>query len=235
MGRSAGPVVHCHARRGQARGSTRAASSGASCLLLPDARLAVRGRGRRAGDVHQGVARFRAVRGPSSAAILALPHRDQRFPGHAEREGAARPADGSRPCARARRVQPQHAAGGDLDRADPGRRPRLLTGSRPRRRSRLARDDPPRVRRRVAAPPAETAGSAHPVRGSALEGSRGRRASRHERRFGQQRAPARPRDSRGEQPERGGHVALRRRGQTPSSSRATSRPSSNTTWTRSPR
>ena len=131
MARYAGSVVHRDARRGQARGSTRAASRGASCLLLPNARLAVRGRGRRAGDVHPGMARVRAVRGPIGAAVLALPHRNQCFPGHAERERAACPADGPRPCTRARRVEPQHAAGGDLDRADPGRRPRLLTGSRP--------------------------------------------------------------------------------------------------------
>ena len=93
-------------------------------------------------------------------------------------------------------------ARGDLDRADSRRR-----SGRPGRGGRVARDDPPRVRRRAAAPPAATAGGADPLRGAALEGDRGRRAPRHERRVGQQRAPARAGDARREQPERGRHVA----------------------------
>ena len=64
---------------------------------------------------------LRPLRGPRGAALVALPHRDQRLPGHAERQGAPRAADGPRARARARRVQPQHAAGGDVDRADPRR------------------------------------------------------------------------------------------------------------------
>ena len=46
-------------------------------------------------------------------------------------------------------------------------------------------------------PPRQRAGS-HPLRGASLEGERGRRAARDERRIREQRAPARSRDARGE-------------------------------------
>ena len=76
-------------------------------LLLPHARLAVRGRGRRAGDVRARVAELRPLRGPRGAALVALPHRDERLPRHAERPGAPRAADGSRPGADPGRCQPR--------------------------------------------------------------------------------------------------------------------------------
>ena len=58
-------------------------------LLLPDARLAVRGRGRGAGDVHPRVARLRALRGTRGAPLVALPDRDERLPRHARAAASA--------------------------------------------------------------------------------------------------------------------------------------------------
>ena len=71
-------------------------------------------------------------------------------------------------------------------------------GRRPGRRRGRARDDPARVRRRAPAPAAAPARRADPLRGAALAGDRGRRAARDERRVGEQRAPARAGDARGE-------------------------------------
>ena len=61
---------------------------------------------------------LRPLRGAGGAALLALPHRDERLPRHARLPRAARPADGPRPGPRAGRVEPAHAARGDVDRAD---------------------------------------------------------------------------------------------------------------------
>ena len=57
---------------------------------------------------------------------------------------------------------------------------------------------PPRVRRRLAAAAAAPARGAHPLRGPALEGGRGRRAPRHDRGLGEQRLAAGACDARGE-------------------------------------
>src|SRR5436190_2203320 len=57
MGGDAGPVAHPQARLRRAGKPARAAPVGADRLLLPDARLIVRSRGRRPGVVHPGVAR----------------------------------------------------------------------------------------------------------------------------------------------------------------------------------
>ena len=70
-------------------------------------------------------------------------------------------------------------------------------GRRPGRGGGRARDDPARVRRRAAASSAAAARGADPLRGASLEGDRGRRAARHERRVGQQRAAAGAGDARG--------------------------------------
>ena len=80
---------------------------------------------------------------------------------------------------------------------------RVVPEGDPAERGRRARDDPPRVRRRAAAPAAAAARGADPVRGAALEGVGGRGAPRHERRVGEQRAPAGARDARDEQREHG--------------------------------
>ena len=141
--------------------------------------------------------------------------------------------DGHRARAGAGRREPDHAAGGDLDRADPDRHRRARR--RPRRGRDGARDDPPGVRRGAPAPPRPPASRADPLRGAALEGRRGRRAARDERRLGQQRAPAGPRDAR-----RGRNRDLRpgagaRRRASASCSSATSRRSRTTTSRRSPR
>ena len=148
------------------------------------------------------------------------------------RERRARPMDLG-PAAEPVIAQPEHPARDDVDPADP-RRPRRARG-RPGRGGGRARDDPAGVRRGAAAPAAAPARGADPVRGAALEGRRGRRAARHERRVGQQRAAARPRDARGGQRQRD---AIPRRSSTrptASCSRATSRRSSATTSTRSRR
>ena len=217
----------------RAGGQARAAPVGADRLLLPHARVAVRGRGRRAGDADPRVAELRPLRGPRRAALVALPHRDERVPRHAERAGAPRAADGSRAVARAGAGQPEHAARGDVDPADP-RQPGRARGRSGRRRS-GARDDPARVRRRAAASAAAPARGADPVRGAALAGDRGRRAARDQRRVGQQRAAAGARDDRGDRPRR---RPIRRRRSTRRTARcspATSRRSSSTTSRRSPR
>ena len=83
--------------------------------------LVVRGRGRGAGDDRARLAEPRSLRGPRRVAHVALPHRDERLPRHAERPGAARPSDGSRPRARARLASLDDAPRGHLDRADPRR------------------------------------------------------------------------------------------------------------------
>ena len=97
-----------HRRAGAQR--ARAVPGRADRLLLPDARLVVRGRGRRAGDDAPRVAEPRPVRGAGGAPLVALPDRDERLPRHAERPQAAGAADGSRPGAGAGRVEPAHAA-----------------------------------------------------------------------------------------------------------------------------
>ena len=143
------------------------------------------------------------------------------------RERRARPMDLG-PAREPVEANLRHAARGDVDRADPGRRSRPTVAA-------VARDDPARVRRRAAAPAAAPARGADPLRGAALEGDRGRRAARHERRVGEQRAPARARDARGERPRADRSDAGRSTRPTARCSRATSRRSSATTWTRSPR
>ena len=65
-------------------------------------------------------------------------------------------------------------------------------GGRPRRAGRGARVRAAGVRRRPPAPPAAAAGGARAARGPALRGLRGRRAARHHRGVGQQRAAAGP-------------------------------------------
>ena len=112
------------------RATARAAPLRADRVLLPHARFVVRGRGRGAGDDDSRVALDRPVRGPRGAALVALPHRDERLPRHAEGARAARTADGSR--ARARVVD--LAAGADAARGRVARsRSPTRASSRPRR------------------------------------------------------------------------------------------------------
>src|ERR1700761_8151574 len=84
-------------RAGRTRAAVRAAPLGADRLLLSDARVAVRGRGRGPGHVPPGLAGVRPVRGPRSAPVVAVPDRDQRLPRHAERPQPPRATDGLRP------------------------------------------------------------------------------------------------------------------------------------------
>ena len=122
----------------------------------------------------------RPLRGPRLAALVAVPHRHQRLPGHARAEAAPSAADGSRPGARTGRSERLRSC---------PRRPgssRSPTASwargRPGGGGAVARDDPAGVRGGAAAPAAAPARGADPLRGAAVEGSRGRRAARHDRR-----------------------------------------------------
>ena len=167
-------------------------------VLLPDARLGLRGRGRRPGDAHAGVARVRRLRGPRRRAHVALQDRVERLLRPPEGQPAARAADGhGRP--RHRRGPARAAARrADLDHAR-ARRPRAV-GARSGGARRGARVDPAGVRRGAAAPAAEAARGADPARGAALGGERGGGAARHVGGVREQRAAARAGDAGGEGP-----------------------------------
>ena len=98
----------------QRRAEPRAAPQRADGLLLPDARLELRGRGRGPGHDGARVAEHRPLRGPRRPAVVAVPDRDQRLPRHAQRPPAPRAADGprarrARPTARSARMLPEAA------------------------------------------------------------------------------------------------------------------------------
>ena len=178
-------------RRPRAR--ARGPPPGAHRLLLPDARLGLRGRGRRPGDDGPGVAGHRLLRGPLGLAVVAVPDRHQRLPRHAAGPPAPGPAHGARALLAGRRrphlgpMLPENA----WVRADP-RRPGPAHRRRPGRAGRGPGDHPPGLRRRPPAPARPPAGRADPPRGAALAGDRGGRAARHQRGVGQQRPAAGP-------------------------------------------
>ena len=134
----------------------------------------------------------RPVRGPVVAALLAVPHRHQRLPRHAQRPPAPGPADGPRPAVDGRRRRSARRCPRTRGSSRSPTTACCPTGGDPAERRRGPRVDPARVRRRAAAPAAAPAGGADPARGAALAGHRGRRAARHHRRVGQQRAAAGP-------------------------------------------
>ena len=223
--------VDFHPRRGRPGPPAGAAPARAHRLLLPDARLGVRGRGRRAGHDGPRLARPRPLRGSLGAAVVALPDRHQRLPRHAHgRQRRARPMDLG-PARGRSSAASGRAARGDVDRADP-RRARASPRRRPGRGRRWPGDDPARVRRRAPAPAAPPARRADPVRGAPLEGERGRGAAGHERRLGEQRASAGAGDARRERRRRRRRRAARSTSRARSCSPATSRRSSATTWRR---
>ena len=77
-----------------ARSAAARAPPRADRVLLPDARLVVRRRGRGAGDDGARLARARRLRGPVGAALVAVPDRHQRLPRPALRPAAPGAADG---------------------------------------------------------------------------------------------------------------------------------------------
>ena len=230
--RGAALVAHDQAGDRRARRSARAAPFGAHRLLLPDARLGLRGRGRRAGDDSSGRgARYDGFEG--RAALRSWLYRIATNVCLDMLNGRERRA---RPWTSARRRAPK-----------PGiwRRCRRTPGSspiadEPRRARRTAipaevgcraGDDPARVRRRAPAPAGPPARRADPARGAALEGGRGGRAARHQRAVGQQRAAAGARDARADV-DADEQAADRRRRRARSCSPAMSTRSSATTSTR---
>ena len=221
------------ARLERAGAPARAAPAGADRLLLPHARLAVRGRGRRAGDDasapgasfdrFEGRAALRSwlYRIATNVCLDMLNGRERR----------ARPMDlgpAREPIEANLNTLPEVTW---IEPIPDG----LVAPTAIRPSRRRARDDPARVRRRAPAPAAAAARRADPVRGAALAGDRGRRAARHERRLGEQRAAARARDARRRATS---SATIRRRRSTRRTARcspATSRRSSATTSTRSRR
>ena len=181
----------------RARERARGAPRRADRLLLPDARLGLRGRGRRAGDVHARLEGPRPVRGP-------------RGPSARGSTGSRRTSASTCSAGRERRARPM-----DLGPAREPSRSNLHTlpevtwiepipdaavvheeATRPRSRSRArpsgSRSSPRSSTCRRASAPCSS--SARSCAGR----PRGRRAPRDERRVGEQRAPARPGDARGE-------------------------------------
>ena len=82
-------LATARARRARPRGPP----PGADRLLLPDARIGRRRRGRGAGDDGARVARHRPARRAGRPAVVAVPDRHQRVPRHAQRRAAPGPAD----------------------------------------------------------------------------------------------------------------------------------------------
>ena len=166
---------------------------GADRLLLPDARLGVRGRGRRPGDDAAGLAQRRRA----SRAARACARGSTASPPTSASTCSARSSGGPGPWRWARPRRPtSRYLGPMLPEAtwvtpipDARRRAR---GRRPGRGRPVPRVDPPRLRHRAPAPPGPPAGRADPLRGAALAGRRGGRAPRHERGRRQQRPAAGP-------------------------------------------
>ena len=126
---------------------------GAHRLLLPDARLGLRGRGRRAGDDGPGVAGLDRFEGRSSRAVLAVPHRHQRVPRHAAGPPAPGPADGPRPVPAADE-RPSARCCPSTSGSCRSPTPASCRSTATRPRSPPPGDHPAGVRRRAAAPAA---------------------------------------------------------------------------------
>ena len=195
-------------------------------LLLSDAGIGLRGRGRRPGDDGAGLAQRRTLRGPFEPSLVAVPDRHQRLHRHATPGAAPGTADGDGTGLAARRV-PSRApvAGGDMDHPH-RRRADRARARRPCRGGRVQGFHPTRLRHRPPAPPAPPASHAGALRGPALAGDRGGRAPGDERGCRQQRAAASTGHAVGAAPGRAGE---RSTSPTPSCSSGTSMPSSATT------
>ncbi len=128
-------------RRGRLRAAGRAAPPRAARALLPHARIGARRRGRAAGDAAARLARPGGVRGAQLAALVALPHRDERLPQHDRAPARAAPAASrtARPTIRTAYDPPFVERA--LDRAVPGRAARARRWIRGARRAlRAARE-----------------------------------------------------------------------------------------------
>ena len=119
-----------------------------------------RGGGRRAGDVHSGLARVRPLRGPRRVSLVALSDRDERLLRHARQPEAPGAPDGPRPGGRTDRREPAHARPA-LDRAD-ARRARGARGRSGRGRHRTGVGSAC-LRRSVATAPAAPARGPDPL------------------------------------------------------------------------
>ena len=182
-GTNGGGGRHGHAPghgRERVRGPGRAPPPRAARPLLPDARLVPGRRGRGAGDVPQGLALPRDLRGTLDRAGVALPHRHQHLP----RPDRAAPA---RAGARRR---------GEVAAALPRQPPRRAARRRCRRpgeQGARAGDHRAGLRRRGAAPRPASARRADPPRRDGLAGQGGRHPARRLGELGQQCAAAGPR------------------------------------------
>ena len=199
----------------------------AARALLPHARIGARRRGRAAGGVAARLARAAGVRGAQLAALLALPHRDQRLPEHDRapaRAGAADELRPGRPIRTATNRRSPSPSGSSRTRTSSSVWRRLRGAGRALRAARERRAG---VRRGAAAAPGAPARDPRHARGARLLGARGGGLAGYDGRLRQQLAcSARARRSTSSCPSR----ASRRR--CARSASASCGPSSGATWTR---
>ena len=165
--------------------------------LLSDDRIGLRRRGHGPGDLPARLAGVRRLRGPLLGAHLALPHRHERVPDQPGEQVASAAPHRARPARRTGDGRARRGDRGAVARAG-ARRDGRRRQRRPRPRRRQPRLDPARLRGGAAAPATPPARRARAARRAALVGQGDRDRARHDRRRGEQRAPARARPARRE-------------------------------------